>query len=654
MGNLDVNAKNRVEHTARQTEIKQLKKTSQLNDNQLADSLANKSKKLQNDYVTNTKDNIFLKEYFEGSAMVEGVTIPAGMEIKVSNYKGEKYRDILSGSLTKAIPGIMSEKYWDDFLNTFKSNSKDKSIEDYCREKGLNAEETEKVMELYRFHDVRVNVFKARIKDMFTLLSKDKEEIVARVDKMKIPDEQKQEILQVKDFLDKYYRVEAEYDGKTYNLLNLSKEEKDELKEISPEFLQFAEKMSPELRKQSAYFAQKEMQSDELADAGQTSKYIAFPLMGALGIGLWKGYVEGKEMKEGIKNSEEFAKFIRQNPKEGHAILDKCVAKYNKLNKNGTVYVLADGEEKTGISKLLAKAKGKITGKPPKLFKQEPILKGTKLIERYMRMKGFEGGEYLVYQKAIQGRGLQKWVNPITKFKNAKGAALMALVSGTMMLSMDDCLGAGKDFFQDQNNFGSVVGAAFAGAGIGGGIASSAAIFPTFQGIVDYIRADKTLRKMGVLPKLNIANKFLHRGKLALIGIPLGLVLASTSSGSSWTSMGLTRWMIGKNGDELVKKNIIDEKDNTFKAANENMMEYEAYKGKWEGITIGYTGDWTIGTIGGATGVFTHPHPVIQNTFTTLQGCSETLTASGYQILGNTMRNVELNKQKQKLVDSVK
>ena len=587
------------------------------------------SQNSQKDYDTNTDNNKFLKEYIEGRAVSEGVSIPKGMKLKISNYNGEKYRNILSGSVLTGTVGIMSEKYWADFINNFKSGAKDKSVEEYCKEKGLNEEQTEKVMELYRFHDVRVNVFKARIKDMFSLLSKNKDEVQQRVAKMKISDEQKEEIIKVKDFLDKYYKVEAEYNGKTYNLLNLSHEDKEELKEKAPEFLQFAEKMSPELRKQSAYFAQKEMQADELSDAGQSSKYVAAPLMLALGIGLGKGYFEGKEMKEGIKASEKFADFIRKNPKEGNAILNKCVAKYNKLSKNGTVYA-ENGE-----------------------------LAGKELIERYMRRlklngKSMAGGEYIVYQKALHNQGLRKWINPITKFRNTRGAALWTLIAGTMALSLDDCLGAGKDFFQDQNNFGFGTGLGFAAAGIAGGIASSAAVVPTFQGIVDYTRADKTLRKMGILPKLNIANKFLHKGKLALLGIPLGLVLASTSSGSSWTSMGLTRWLMGKNGDELEKQDIIDKKDNTFTASNENMMEYEAYKGKWKGITTGVTGDWTIGTIGGATGVFTHSNPVIQNTFTTLQGCSETLTASGYQLLGNTMRNAELNKQKQELVESAK
>ena len=607
------------------------------------------------DYETNTENNLFLKEYIEGRAVSEGVNIPAGMKIRISNYNGEEYRNILSGSITTGTLGIMSEKYWADFMNNFKADAKDKTIEEYCKEKGLSEEQTQKVVELYNFHDVRVNIFKARIKDMFTLLSKNKTEVENRVAKMQISDKQKEEIIKVKDFLDKYYRVEADFNGKTYNLLNLTEEDKKDLKEIAPEFLKFAERIQPELQKQSAYFAQKEMQSDELSDAGQSSKYVAYPLLLALGIGLGKGYFEGKEMKEGIKQSEKFAEFIRKNPKEGNEILDKCAAKFNKLNKNGTVFVSEDtGEEKKGIAKLYAKAKSKITGKPAKLNQTENIPAGTKLIERYMKKIGFEGGEYIVFQKALHDNGLKKWINPITKFKNAKGAAFWTLVAGTMALSLDDCLGAGKDFFQDQNNFGFGTGLGFATAGIAGGIASSAAVVPTFQGIVDHTRADKTLRKMGILPKLNITNKFLHKGKLALLGIPLGLVLASTSSGSSWTSMGLTRWLIGKNGDELEKKNIIDKKDNTFTASNENMMEYEAYKGKWEGITTGYTGDWTIGTIGGAAGVFTHSNPVIQNTFTTLQGCSETLTASGYQVLGNTLRNAELNKAKKELVESAR
>ncbi len=604
----------------------------------------------QKDYVTNTEDNLFLKEYIEGRAEAEGIQIPTGFKIKISNYNDKEYRDIYSGNLLKgSIGGIQSEQYWNDIKTDFfnfihRKNDSYKPIEEYCKEKGLNEEQTEKVKELYLFHDVRVNIFKARIKDMFTLLSKDKKDVEKRVEQMHISDEQKEEIMQVKNFLDRYYKVEAEYDGKTYNLLNLSQEDLEELNEKSPELAKFLEKIRPEIKKHSATFAQKEMQSEELSDAGQSSQWIAWPLMLALGIGLGKGYFEGKAMKEGIKQSEKFAEFIRKNPQEGQAILDKCVKKFNKLNKNGTIYT-KDGE-----------------------------LAGTKLIERYMKNIGFEGGEFIVQQKAIQSQGLKKWVNPITKFKNTRGAALTALILGTMSLSMDDCLGAGKDFFQDQNNFGFATGLGFAAAGITGGILSSAAFIPTFQGVVDYLRADKTLSKMGITPNRKMSEKLFTEktiqkmNKIPIIGgkpviglavgglmTLLGVTLASTSSGSSWTSMALTRWLLGKNGDELEKKNIIDAKDNTFVATDKNMMEYDAYKGKAKGITYSIpTGDWFIGTTGGVLRAFTHSNPVIQNTFTTLQGCSETLTASGYQILGDHTRNSAIREQKEQLVKSAK
>ena len=644
------------------------------------------------DYDVNTKDNLFLKEYIMGKAEAEGIKVPEGMKINISNFNSSEARDIYSGNPLKGIAGIQTEQYYNEaprrtaeFFDRhilglfgqdclFKHDLNFKNVEQYCDERNLTDKQKEQVLDLYRFHDVRVNIFKARIKDMFNFFTQDKEIVARKIANMKITPEQKEEMIKVKDFVDKYFKVEAEYNGKTYNLLNLTDEDKTELNEKSPEFLKFIEKMQPELKKNALYFAQKEVQGDELSDAGATSRWTAWGLMGLLGYGLYDGYKSGKEMKEGMKAAEKFAEFIRNNPKEGNEILDKCVAKFNKLNKNGQVYVAEDtGELKTGISKLWAKMLSKIKGKPAQLNKVEGTLAGTKLIERYMKKIGFEGGEYLVYQKAINSQGLKKWVNPITKFKNAKGRALGVLLGATFLLSGDDCAGAIKDFFQDQNNFGTGAAMTFAGISALGGVASSAAFVPTFQGVVDWIRSQKMLTKMGIIEKEPMVNKMFSKKTLNILSkIPLakrlavptllgglGVVLASTSSGSSWTSMGLTRWLIGKNGDDLEKKNIIDKKDNTFTSANENMMEYEAYLGKYNGITgiplnTSITGDWTIGSTLGVAGLFTHVDPRIERLFTSLQGCSETLTASGYQIAGNTMRDAELNKQKQELVESAK
>lgn len=111
----------------------------------LSEVISNQNNK---NYVTNTENNLFLKEYIEGRAAAEGVQIPAGLKIKISNYNGEEYRNILSGSVTTGTLGIMSEKYWADFINNFKSGSKDKTVEEYCKEKGLTEEQTKNVMEL--------------------------------------------------------------------------------------------------------------------------------------------------------------------------------------------------------------------------------------------------------------------------------------------------------------------------------------------------------------------------------------------------------------------------------------------------------------------------------------------------------------------------
>lgn len=600
-------------------------------------------------YETDTKENLFLKEYIIGKAVAKGITIPDGFNIRVSNYNGSKYHDILQGNVFKGVTGIQAQKYLEDAKNWITRNKdKNKSIEDYCREKGLTADETEKVIEYYRFHEVRVDIFGARIKDMFDLLSQNREVVKARVGEMKISDEDKNKILQVKDFIDKYYKIEAIYKGRTINLMNMSENDIAEIQKESPEFAKMLKEMQPELIRHTNHFAGKEMQGQELSDAGQSSRGVAGFLLGLLSFGLYKGYKEGKEMKEGMKGAEDFAKFIKENPKKGREILDKCVTELNTLSKNGTVYeeIIEEGYQRPWHKKALRKI-------GIKLPDGEAVQKGTIQIKKYMKSIGFEGGEFLVEQAAIHSRGVKAWVNPITKFKSSKGAALTALIMGTVMLSGDDCAGAVKDFFQDQNNFGTKTGLAFAGLGVLGGISSSAAFVPTFQNIVDYKRADGILKKLDIIPKLKGKQLIKSKGKWALLTTLMGVVLASTSSGSSWTSMLLTGLKMKKNGNELEKKGIISKADNTVHKTYNNMMEYEAYKGKKEGITYGPTGDWTIGSIGGALGLFTAVNPVVQNTFVNLQGCSETLTASVYQVTGNKARDIALEKEKVALLQSI-
>ena len=61
---------------------------------------------------------------------------------------------------------------------------------------------------------------------MFKLLVQDADAVEKRVAQMNISDEEKGKILQLKALFDEYYKVEGNYNGKTYNLLNMTEADK--------------------------------------------------------------------------------------------------------------------------------------------------------------------------------------------------------------------------------------------------------------------------------------------------------------------------------------------------------------------------------------------------------------------------------------------
>ena len=474
-------------------------------------------------YQINTKNNLFLKQYLEGKAVQNKVKIPEGMSINVSS------------------PQEFSKEY----------------------------------KKLLR--SVRTDIYGARVHDMFNLLAQDKDAVAKRVEQMKISAEDKNKILKLKEMFDSYYKVEAEYGGKKFNLLDLQTDDIKQLEAISPEFAKFMAKESPVLKKHTIDFAKKEIKSEELSEAGFWSRVGAPIVMGIMGVGLYRGYAETKQKVKAAKD----------------------------------------------LTGLLAE------------------------------------------QKAIYKAGKPGFVNPIKAFGSAikgakgKGAAAVLLGGGllgsylwkTLLGSLDDLSGCVKDCVQDTDNFGLAKGLAIAVPSAAVGVLSSAFIAPTIDAHIEYNCAEKLLRKHGVIPKLKGVQKYLSMGKKGLIGAGLGVLIAACSSGSSWASMAGTRYLFGKNGDDLVKKDIITEKENTSKAANDNMMEYEAYYGKWDGIA---KGDPTIGAVGGGLGLFTSTNPYVQNLSFGLQGCSETLTACGVQLCGDKVRENALEKDRRALVDSTK
>jgi len=480
---------------------------------ELVDAAINQS----SDNGVNTQKNIFFKEYIEKKAKANGIELPSGFEIKITS------------------PNEFSKEY----------------------------------KELLKY--VRKEIYQARVNDMFNLLTKTPEEVAARVEQMKISDEDKAKIIKLKRMFDNYYKVEAEYKGKKIDLLNLKYEDKKALEEINPQLAQFIEKEHKDIKKTATEFTKKEIKASELSEAGKWSRWLAPVVMVIMGGSLYRGYKETKENAKALKD--------------------------------------------------------------------------------------------IGQMKQIYNAGRPKFVNPLKAykeaFKGAKGRGAAALVGGTVLASYlwktllgsaDDLSGAGKDFIQDSDNFGFAWGTAIAIPSAIMGVLSSAFIAPTIDEHINFNRAEKMLRKEGILPKLKGLGKVGSMLKKGGIWAGLGVIIAACSSGSSWTSMAGTRWLFGHKGNQLEEKNIITAEENSSKAATDNMMQYEAYYGKWDGIA---KGDPTIGSIGGGLGLFTHSNPYVQNLSFGLQGCSETLTACTVQLFGNKAREDKLAEDKKQLLNSV-
>lgn len=484
-------------------------------------------------YEQNSKSNSFLREYLMGKA---GDRLPQGMTINVSS----------------------PSEYSDEFKALLKS--------------------------------VRVDIYGARVADMFKLLVQDSGAVEKRVAQMKISDEEKQKILQLKAMFDEYYNVTAQYQGKSYDLLNLNDETKAELEAISPEFAKFIQEEQDDLKANTIKFTQGELEHLELSDAGEDSKKAVPLLLGVLGtLGAKEVISSYRERKAAMKNPTAF---------------------------------LAE-------QKALSKAK-------------------FRLVNPFTDIK--------------------------TRIKGKKGWAMMAALSpillNTLSGSIDDLSGAAKDYFQDKECFGTPKAAALAGLSAVAGVGTSFAIAGTYENARDILKARRFVKKnrlaaakaSGNLERVenlrkafrpSMKSRIMKGGKFAVGAGLFGMVVASCTSGSSWASMLGTRYLFGQNGDKLVEKNIIDKEDNTFKNSNDNMMKYEAYEGKYHGILSGPTSDPVVGFTLGATGLLTHPNAVTAATAFATQGCSETLTACGYQLLGGKARENKLDKQKAELLKSV-
>jgi len=521
-------------------------------------------------YSTNTDKNIFFKQYIEEKANQKGVKLPKGLNITISS------------------PAELST----DFTTLLR--------------------------------EVRTNIYGARINDMFNLIVQDIKTVENKVSQMEISSEDANKILELKKMFDSYYKIEATYNGETYNLLQPNF---DELEKISPEFAKFIQEENKILRENSIKFTKEEISADVLKDAGENSVNFLPTLMGVL----------AASFALGMSQSAYDAYNIKYAP-----IVDELSAKFKSTKK--------------GLN-------------PLKWFNaSKDFVKGFYNSNKNKKFYSAGLRDYITEQKTIANtENIKTFVNPVKsvaeKMKNAKGkwGKILAL-GGTFALtalgSIDDCCGCTKDYKQDKDNFGKGFALPVAlGSGFFG-VASSFAIAETIDHNSSVMQAKRFVtrnqnKNLGFLQKMVKSIKpstFKTAGKLGLVG----MIIASCSSGSSWASMAATRWKFGKNGDELVAKNIISAEENTIKSANDNMMEYAAYIGKWRGIAVGPTADPVVGFTFGSTGLLSHYNPYIAGAAFGLQGSSETWTASVLQGLDNSLNTNEIESMKKDFIETAR
>lgn len=463
----------------------------------------------------NTEKNVFLKEYVEKKLEKENIKLPEGFEITVKS------------------PTEISEE--------------DRKL----------------------LRDVRVNTYKARVNDMFNLLKEDKLYVTDRVKEMGISDKEKSDLLDLKAKYDNYYTIELNTPDKSYDLINLTEEDKNELNEIFPAITIFATKEQKNLTEIKNYFSEKEIKKEVLADSGKTSRQGAYALVPVLTVLGAKAVWEQKSA----------AKEIRENPE-------------NYLNEQIRIFK---------------------EGNPMKAY----LKKG----------------------------GMKKFMNDMKGGASKKWLSVLAIAFAS---SWDDDLGSVKDFFQDRDNFGTKKALGIAIPSMIMGTLTSFVIAPIMDSMINFNRASAYVKKHA--PEHIPAGNKKSKAALILGNALFGIAFSAFSSGSSWTSEALTFLKLKNNEKELKSKNILTDEEAKKTNTMKNFMSYEAYSGKLEGI-LG--ADPISGALFGGAGWLTSANPYVNSLTTTVCGCIETITASVKQFTKDGERKHSIDKDKEKLLQSV-
>ena len=247
-------------------------------------------------------------------------------------------------------------------------------------------------------------------------------------------------------------------------------------------------------------------------------------------------------------------------------------------------------------------------------------------------------------KKYFSKNGLKEYVETIKDGNNNWWRVLAIAFAG----SWDDDLGAVKDFFQDNDNFGVKRASAIAIPSMIMGTLTSLVIAPLMSSMIDYSRAKAYVAKHA--PDMHIPMD--KKAKAALIAgnTALGLIFSSFCSGSSWTSEALTYLQLKNNKKALKANNVITEEEEKKSSTWKNFMSYEAYSGKLNGIL---KADPIAGAGFGAPGLLTSANPYINALATTTCGCIETITASVKQFTTDGERKRDIDKEKEQLLNSI-
>ena len=232
------------------------------------------------------------------------------------------------------------------FLGGTKNNSKniflkkyiEKSIGNIPNEVKINIYSPEKISkeDAQLLRDVRIQTYKARVNDMFNLLENSDQYVSKRIEEMDISQKEKENLSQLKNKYNNYYKIEIETPNKKYDLLNLDENDKKELNAISPELVKFSEDKKEHITDIKNHFATAEIKKEVLADSGQSSRYGAYalvPVLLALGAkAIWEQKSIAKEI---ANNAEQYLQEQKEILKAGNPLK-------TYLNKGGWKKYLND------------------------------------------------------------------------------------------------------------------------------------------------------------------------------------------------------------------------------------------------------------------------------------------------------------------------